>query len=88
MLLWLLVAVPLIGGGLLALAGQRGDRAAAELGVILAAATVAVAVAVAFTRPTVSAPLLAGIRAGLAVDGLSPGFIRAWRRCSSCVCSG
>lgn len=71
MLLWSLVAVPSVGGGLLALAGRRADRVAAELGVLLAGAVLALAVAAAVARPAVDAPLLVGIRAGLAVDGLS-----------------
>lgn len=71
MLLWSLVAVPLVGGGLLAVAGRRADRAAPVLGVVVAAATLALAVAAAVVRPAVDAPLLAGIRAGLAVDDLS-----------------
>ncbi|MBO8195532.1 NADH-quinone oxidoreductase subunit L [Streptomyces oryzae] len=37
----------------------------------VAVATLALAVAVALTRPHVSAPLFAGVRAGLEVDGLS-----------------
>jgi NADH-quinone oxidoreductase subunit L len=70
-LLWGLVAVPLGAGALLALAGRRADRFAAPVSAMLAAVVVALAVATAVLRPAVDAPLLAGIRAGLAVDGLS-----------------
>jgi NADH-quinone oxidoreductase subunit L len=71
MLLWLLVAVPLGVGALLAAAGRRADRAAAGVGVATSLLVVVLAAAVAGGRPRVAAPLLAGIPAGLAVDGLS-----------------
>ncbi|HXV94317.1 MAG TPA: proton-conducting transporter membrane subunit, partial [Pseudonocardia sp.] len=71
MLLWALVAVPLLAGGLLASAGRAADRVAAPAAVLFAAATLALAVAAAVARPAVDAPLLAGIRAGLGVDALS-----------------
>ncbi|MGQ0576256.1 MAG: proton-conducting transporter transmembrane domain-containing protein [Pseudonocardia sp.] len=70
-LLTALVALPAAGGALLALAGRRADRAAPAIGLLLAAATLALAVGAAIARPAVDAPFLAGIRAGLAVDGLS-----------------
>ncbi|WP_282699825.1 proton-conducting transporter membrane subunit [Streptomyces sp. CC219B] len=70
-LVWLLAALPLGGGTLLALTGHRGPRTVTLLGVAVAAATLGVAVTAAVTRPTASAPLFAGMRAGLAVDGLS-----------------
>jgi NADH-quinone oxidoreductase subunit L len=70
-LLWSLVAVPLTAGGILALAGRRADRVAAPASVLFAAVVLALAVAAAAVRPTADAPLFAGIRAGLAVDGLS-----------------
>jgi NADH-quinone oxidoreductase subunit L len=70
-LLWSLVLVPLLGGGGLALAGRRADRAAPLAGGLVAAAVLALAIAAAVVRPAVDAPLLAGIRAGLAVDALS-----------------
>jgi NADH-quinone oxidoreductase subunit L len=70
-LLWSLVAVPLGVGGLLALAGRRADRFAAPVSVLLAAVVLALAVAASALRPSSDAPLFAGIRAGLAVDGLS-----------------
>jgi NADH-quinone oxidoreductase subunit L len=71
MLLWLLVAVPLGAGALLAAAGRRADRAAAGIGVATSLLVLAVAAVVAAGRPRVVAPLLAGVPAGLAVDGLS-----------------
>jgi NADH-quinone oxidoreductase subunit L len=71
LLLWSLVAVPLLVGALLAVAGRRADRAAPAAGVLVAAGVLALAIAAAFARPVVDAPLVAGIRAGLAVDALS-----------------
>jgi NADH-quinone oxidoreductase subunit L len=70
-LLWSLVALPLLAGAGLALAGRRADRAAPVAGVLVAGAVLGLAAAAALARPAVDAPLLAGIRAGLAVDGLS-----------------
>jgi NADH-quinone oxidoreductase subunit L len=70
-LLWSLVAVPPLAGAGLALAGRRADRVAPAAGVLVAAAALALAIAAAVARPAVDAPFLAGIRAGLAVDGLS-----------------
>lgn len=71
MLLWSLIGLPLAGGGLLALAGHRADRAAPGVGLVIAAVTAALAVAAAVRRPVVDAPFLVGIRTGLAVDDLS-----------------
>ncbi|WP_379627868.1 proton-conducting transporter membrane subunit [Pseudonocardia sp. GCM10023141] len=71
MALWLLVMTPLLGGGLLAAGGRRVDRVAADVGVFLAGAALALAVAAALTRPVIDAPLFAGMSAGLGVDGLS-----------------
>ncbi|MFE9503378.1 proton-conducting transporter membrane subunit [Streptomyces anthocyanicus] len=70
-LLWLLVALPLGGGSVLALAGLRRGNLIPALGVAVAAATLGAAIAAALTRPEASAPLFAGMEAGLAVDGLS-----------------
>ncbi|MEU0112579.1 proton-conducting transporter membrane subunit [Streptomyces bobili] len=70
-LVWLLIALPLGGGAVLALTGPRCRRTAPALGVAVAAGTLGVAVAAAVTRPSVSAPQFDGMRAGLAVDGLS-----------------
>ncbi|WP_282448547.1 proton-conducting transporter membrane subunit [Amycolatopsis keratiniphila] len=71
MVLWLLVALPLVVGATLLVAGHPADRLAPVLGVGSAALTAALAVVAAITRPDVAAPLLAGLRVGLAVDGLS-----------------
>jgi NADH-quinone oxidoreductase subunit L len=71
MLLWFLIAVPLLGGGLLATAGRRADRAAPVVGVLGAVTTLALAIGAGVARPVVDVALLGGIRAGLAVDGLS-----------------
>ncbi|WP_338596834.1 proton-conducting transporter membrane subunit [Saccharopolyspora sp. SCSIO 74807] len=70
-LVWLLIAVPLGTGVVLACAGRRADRFAVAAGTAAAGITSALAVAVAVGRPAVSVPLFAGIDAGLAVDGLS-----------------
>jgi NADH-quinone oxidoreductase subunit L len=70
-LLWLLVAGPLGVGALLAAAGRRSDRVAPGVAVVISLLVLADAAAVAVGRPRVQAPLLAGIPAGLAVDGLS-----------------
>jgi NADH:ubiquinone oxidoreductase subunit 5 (subunit L)/multisubunit Na+/H+ antiporter MnhA subunit len=70
-LLWLLIAVPLGAGAALSLTGRRADRYVPAAGVAAAVATLGLAVAAAVARPAVSAPLFAGIRAGLRVDGLS-----------------
>jgi len=66
-----LVAVPILTGiGLLA-AGRPAGRIAAPLAIAGAAVTLVLAVLAAAGRPATSMPLLAGIDAGLAVDGLS-----------------
>ncbi|WP_328773592.1 NADH-quinone oxidoreductase subunit 5 family protein [Streptomyces sp. NBC_00286] len=70
-LIWLLIALPLGAGTALGLTGARYNRLVAPIGVTVAVATLGVAVAAAVTRPETSAPLFAGMRAGLAVDGLS-----------------
>ena len=70
-LAWALVAVPLGTGGLLGAAGRRGDPVAAAVGVAAAVVTLALAAAAAVARPAGSAPLLSGIDAAVAVDGLS-----------------
>lgn len=69
--LFSLVTVPLAAGALIALTGRRADRSAPAVGVLVAAVVLGLAVAVAVVRPVVDAPLLVGIRAGLAVDALS-----------------
>ncbi|MFH9821460.1 NADH-quinone oxidoreductase subunit L [Streptomyces sp. NPDC017230] len=70
-LIWLLIAVPLGTGAVLCLAGRGVNRAAPLLGATAALVTLGLAVAAAVTRPEASAPLFTGMRAGLAVDGLS-----------------
>ncbi|MFH9060638.1 NADH-quinone oxidoreductase subunit L [Streptomyces coeruleorubidus] len=70
-LLWALVALPLTVGTLLAIAGRPVDRYAPGVAVGTAVAALGLAVAVAFEHPRVEAPLLEGLPAGLAVDGLS-----------------
>ncbi|MEU9602517.1 proton-conducting transporter membrane subunit [Streptomyces sp. NPDC048109] len=70
-LLWLLIAVPLGTGAVLGVVGRGVNRPAPLLAVAAALATLGLAVTVAVTRSEASAPLLTGMRAGLAVDGLS-----------------
>lgn len=70
-LLWTLVALPLTVGTLLAVVGRPADRYAPTVAVGTAVAALGLAVAVAFEHPRVEAPLLEGLPAGLAVDGLS-----------------
>ncbi|MFJ9542119.1 NADH-quinone oxidoreductase subunit L [Streptomyces sp. NPDC101225] len=70
-LLWALVALPLTVGTLLAVAGRPADRYAPGIAVGTAVAAFGLAVAVAFAHPRAEAPLLEGLPAGLAVDGLS-----------------
>jgi NADH:ubiquinone oxidoreductase subunit 5 (subunit L)/multisubunit Na+/H+ antiporter MnhA subunit len=70
-LAWLLVAVPLAVGGLLAAAGRRGNRVAPGVGVAAGVTTLGLAGAAALLRPSASVPLFAGIQAGVRVDGLS-----------------
>lgn len=70
-LLWALLALPLGAGTALCLGGRRWNTRAPIAAPAAGAATLALAVAAAVTRPQASAPLFAGIRAGLRVDGLS-----------------
>lgn len=70
-LLWALLVLPSAAGVLLALAGRAADRAAPVTGVVTAAGTLALALAAASGRPAAEAPLLGGMPAGFAVDGLS-----------------
>ncbi|WP_206793241.1 NADH-quinone oxidoreductase subunit L [Amycolatopsis sp. MtRt-6] len=71
MTLWLLIALPLLAGAGLLLTGRAADRVAPAAGVGTAVVTLVLAVVAAIARPEVSAPLLARLRVGLAVDGLS-----------------
>ncbi|MFF3561476.1 NADH-quinone oxidoreductase subunit L [Streptomyces sp. NPDC002574] len=72
---WLLVAVPLVTGTVLAALGTTRWRArpwVPALAAAAAAATLGSAVACAVLRPPAAgAPLFSGVRAGLRVDGLS-----------------
>ncbi|WP_051815690.1 proton-conducting transporter membrane subunit, partial [Glycomyces tenuis] len=70
-LLWALPGLPLITGAALLVAGRRADRRAPVIGVVVAALLVPIAVLAAITRPSVQAPMLAGLPVELAVDGLS-----------------
>ncbi|MBT3154982.1 NADH-quinone oxidoreductase subunit L [Streptomyces sp. CHD11] len=69
--IWLLISLPLGAGAVLGVTGARYNRLVPALGVAVAVATLGVAVAASMTRPQTSASLFAGLRAGLAVDGLS-----------------
>ncbi|WP_216216753.1 proton-conducting transporter transmembrane domain-containing protein [Amycolatopsis aidingensis] len=66
-----LPGLPLAAGAALLCAGRRADRWAPAGALAVAAGVLALAVAVALTRPGLRLPLLAGLPAGLAVDGLS-----------------
>jgi NADH-quinone oxidoreductase subunit L len=70
-LAWLLPAVPLAAGAVLAAAGRRVNAAAPWIGVAAAAVTLVLACAAAAARPAATAPLFAGIPAAVGVDGLS-----------------
>jgi NADH-quinone oxidoreductase subunit L len=71
MTLWLLIAVPLVVGGLLLVAGRRADRWAAPVAVAATVVTLALSVVMAVGRPAVSVSYLDGVAFGLRVDGLS-----------------
>jgi NADH-quinone oxidoreductase subunit L len=70
-LAWLLIALPLAVGGLLAVAGAPAGRLAPSGGIAAAVATLGLACAAAAVQPSASAPLVSGIAASLRVDGLS-----------------
>ncbi|MET9857776.1 proton-conducting transporter membrane subunit [Streptomyces smyrnaeus] len=70
-LLWALIALPLGAGTVLGLGGRRVNAVAPLAATAVAAVTLGLAVAAALARPGVEAPLFAGVRAGLRVDGLS-----------------
>lgn len=74
-LLWLLIAVPVTAGALLAIAGRRADRIAHLGSCLVAAGVVGLAVATAATRPAVAAPFLPGAPIRLGVDGLSAAMV-------------
>ncbi|MGI5289035.1 NADH-quinone oxidoreductase subunit L [Nonomuraea polychroma] len=66
-LLWSLPGLPIASGGLLLLVRWRP----AVVATVVAALTLALAVAAAATRPSARTVVFAGIESGLAVDGLS-----------------
>jgi NADH-quinone oxidoreductase subunit L len=70
-MLWLLIAVPLLAGGALLLAGRRADRFAAPAAVTATVLTLGASIIVAAQRPAVSTSYLDGVSFGLRVDGLS-----------------
>ena len=67
--LWLLVLLPAVAGAVLA--GARAERAAPAVSVATATVAVALSVVVAFARPEVSVPFMAGTDFSLRVDGLA-----------------
>lgn len=67
--LWLLVLLPAVVGGALAL--SRLERAAAAVSLITAGLAAALSLLVALTRPQVSMPFMAGSDLALGVDALS-----------------
>ncbi len=74
--LWLLVALPALAGGLLATLGVAGPRRSGTplpeaATITVAAVEVALATAVALGRPAAEAPFLLGAPFALRVDGLS-----------------
>ncbi len=68
--LWLVVLVPAVVGGVLALAPRAG-RLAAPVSLVTASATAVLTVPVALERPSVSMPFMAGSDFALGVDALS-----------------
>ncbi|MDQ6753484.1 MAG: NADH-quinone oxidoreductase subunit L [Actinomycetota bacterium] len=71
MVLGLLIAAPALAGVWLLVSGRRADNAAVPLAIAVATAVLGLAIAAAFLRPAVETAALAGIPAGLAVDGLA-----------------
>ncbi|GAA1080715.1 proton-conducting transporter transmembrane domain-containing protein [Nocardiopsis metallicus] len=69
--LWVLVGLPAAVGAVLLVSGRRADPAAAPCAVAATALTLVAAVIAAATRPSTSVPMLQGVPARLAVDGLS-----------------
>jgi NADH:ubiquinone oxidoreductase subunit 5 (subunit L)/multisubunit Na+/H+ antiporter MnhA subunit len=70
-LAWLLPAVPLAAGAVLAITGKRVNAIAPWTAAASAVVTLGLACAAAAVRPSAAAPLFAGIPASVAVDGLS-----------------
>lgn len=69
-MLWVLVLLPAVVGGVLAVA-PNADRLAVPISLVTAGVGVAASLVVAAGRPEVSVPFMAGARFGLQVDGLS-----------------
>lgn len=67
LLLWSLPGLPIVAGAAVLLTRRRP----ALVAIVVAVATLALAVVAAVTRPASPVTLFAGIRSGLAVDGLS-----------------
>lgn len=70
-LLWILIVLPAVVGGVLCVGGRRTDRVARTLGVGTSAVTSVLAVVATLQRPAVAVPFLAGADFGLRVDGLA-----------------
>ncbi|PRW61636.1 hypothetical protein CEP50_19675, partial [Actinopolyspora mortivallis] len=68
-LVWTLVLLPALSGGVLACTGTRGAVPAFPVGLAVAAADLVTAVAATVVRPSSEVPLFRGIGFGLAVDG-------------------
>ncbi|WP_017570181.1 NADH-quinone oxidoreductase subunit 5 family protein [Nocardiopsis halotolerans] len=66
-----LIGLPAVVGAVLLVSERRADAVAAPCAVTATALTLVAAVVAAVTRPAASVPMLPGIRAGTAVDGLS-----------------
>jgi NADH:ubiquinone oxidoreductase subunit 5 (subunit L)/multisubunit Na+/H+ antiporter MnhA subunit len=75
MVLWLLLGVPLLAGTALLITGHPADRVAPAIGVGASVVAAVLAVIATVVRPSGSAPLLAGLRFDVAVDGLSSAMI-------------
>lgn len=71
MLLWYLIAVPLVAGGLLLLTGRRANRHAAAVALAATVATLTLSAIAAVSRPEAAASYVDGVSFGLRVDGLS-----------------
>jgi NADH:ubiquinone oxidoreductase subunit 5 (subunit L)/multisubunit Na+/H+ antiporter MnhA subunit len=72
---WLLVAVPVAGGGALAVAAGRANAIAPAAGVGLATVTFGLAVAAVVVQPAAEAAFLADLPLRLRVDGLAQVFV-------------
>lgn len=71
LLLWGFVGLPAVAGGVLLLWRRSLDRAAPAVALLVAMAALVLAVLVATTRPTASAPFLPSAPLTLVVDGLA-----------------